>query len=69
MRMNFDHTNVFLKFRFSVLDNGRPGLKKILLIYFYFMHMGTFPECLYVQHMPVALGGQKRVTDPLPEEL
>lgn len=28
MRMNFDNTNVFLKFRFSVLDNGRPGLKK-----------------------------------------
>lgn len=32
MRIHFDSTNVythiFLKLKFSVLDNGRPGLKK-----------------------------------------
>lgn len=74
MRIHFDSTNVythiFLKLKFSVLDNGRPGLKKILLIYlFFFYAYGCLPKCLYVRHMPVALGGRKRVTDLLPQEL
>lgn len=50
--MNFDNTNVFLKFRFSVLDNGRPGLKKyfwfifILCIWVLFQNVGMYSTCL-----------------------